>query len=71
LNHLSNDQLSDHQKTDASNAGNSDSTNPNQTHAKGMGTESFANSHADQKVGTPNQTEAQFKKAHTGDDKGK
>jgi hypothetical protein len=38
---------------------------------KGMGTEAFKNTQADQKVGYPNKTEAQFKQAHTGDDKGK
>jgi len=51
--------------------GNSEDTSSNQTHHKGPGTGIFEQTHADQKVGYPSETEAQFRKAHLGNEKGK
>jgi hypothetical protein len=52
-------------------AGNADNTAANQTHMKGAGTAAFDKTHADQKVGQPTASEAQFSKAHLGNEKGK
>jgi hypothetical protein len=57
--------------TNMSVAGNADNTASNQTKMKGAGTGAFEKTHADQKVGYPTATEAQFTKAHLGNEKGK
>jgi hypothetical protein len=40
-------------------------------HAKGVGSGTFEKTQADQKVGYPTDTGAQFTKAHLGNEKGK
>jgi len=53
------------------NSGNPENTISNQEHSKGVGTGTFEKTQADQKVGYPTKTEAQFLKAHLGNEKGK
>lgn len=51
--------------------GDPHNTVSNQHHAKGLGTGTFENTQADQKVGYPNKVEASFLKAQVGNEKGK
>ncbi|GAB7332889.1 hypothetical protein MBLNU13_g04605t1 [Cladosporium sp. NU13] len=51
--------------------GDPENTISNQTHAKGIGSGTFEQTQADQKVGYPTKTEAQFLKAQVGNEKGK
>jgi hypothetical protein len=59
------------QKTNTYDAGDSENTISNQMHSKGVGTKTFENNHADQKVSNHTETGAQFMKAQLGNEKGK